>query len=63
MIDADVYDVGDTLVYQCNDGFSVSGSTTLVTQCQDDIFQWSLDTSTIKPVCLKSKLVSIHLFL
>ena len=60
-VNADFYEVGDQLIYQCSSGYSIRMG---ITECQENngMFQWSLDVTTEEPTCLLGNkfLVSPH---
>ena len=56
-VNASFYEVGDELVYQCNQNYSLRMATTRCENSSAGVFQFTLDMVSPPPACILSKLI------
>ena len=59
LANANFYEVGDELDYQCNQNYSLRMATTRCENPSAGVFQFTLDVASPPPACLLSKLIFV----
>ena len=60
-VNASFYEIGDELLYQCNQNYSLRMATTRCENSSAGVLQFTLDVASPPPACLLSKRSSVLL--